>query len=235
MTRQETGIIMDILSAAYPRFYSGPDAPDMRSVINLWAEMFAREDVALVAAAVKSIIEGDEGGFPPNIGQVKAKMRLLTGTEDMTEAEAWNQIARAVRNGIYGANEEFQRLTPLLQRIVGSPAQLREWAMMDSRTLHSVVASNFQRSYRTAALREREMEKLPPEVRTMVQRMEAKGARLPGSGGAEKPSRRTDGTEDRKGGGEDPKRPLPPGKKGEGLPPETKEKGSRNRRLPHTE
>lgn len=36
MTRKETGIIMDILHAAYPRFYAGN--VDMRNAINLWAE-----------------------------------------------------------------------------------------------------------------------------------------------------------------------------------------------------
>ena len=78
MTRQETGIIMDILTAAYPRFYSSTTGPDMRNAIKLWADMFAHDEVALVAAAVKSVIESDEKGFPPTIGQVKAKLRLLT-------------------------------------------------------------------------------------------------------------------------------------------------------------
>ena len=56
MTRKETGIIMDILATAYPRFYSGPDAPDPAKAVSLWAEMFAEDDVALVAAAVKALI-----------------------------------------------------------------------------------------------------------------------------------------------------------------------------------
>ena len=34
MTRQETGIIMDILTAAYPRFYSSTTGPDMRNAIS---------------------------------------------------------------------------------------------------------------------------------------------------------------------------------------------------------
>lgn len=59
MTIEQTGIIMDILTTAYPRFYSGPDAPDMVKTLRLWAEMFARDDVALVAAAVKALIESD--------------------------------------------------------------------------------------------------------------------------------------------------------------------------------
>lgn len=171
MTRQETGVIMDILTTAYPRFYAGPDAPDMRKTISLWAEMFVRDDVALVAAAVKSVIEGDEKGFPPTIGQVKGKLRLLTGSKEMTEAEAWELVSSAIRNGIYGAAEEFEKFPPLVRRIVGSPNTLREWARMDTETVHSVVASNFQRSFRAVSAREREVKALPAEVRAFVERL----------------------------------------------------------------
>ena len=45
MTRQETGIIMNILTTAYPRFYSGQDAPDPRKTMSLWAEMFRDDPV----------------------------------------------------------------------------------------------------------------------------------------------------------------------------------------------
>lgn len=180
MTRQETGVIMDILTTAYPRFYAGPDAPDMRKTISLWAEMFAHDDVALVAAAVKSVIEGDEKGFPPTIGQVKGKLRLLTETKEMTEAEAWELVSGAIRNGIYGAAEEFEKFPPLVRRIVGNPNTLREWARMDTETVHSVVASNFQRSYRAISTREREIKALPAEVRAFVERLEpAKEEALP--------------------------------------------------------
>lgn len=166
MTRKETGIIMDILTAAYPRFCAGN--ADMRNVINLWAEMFANDDVALVAAAVKSVIESDEKGFPPSIGQVKAKMRLLTSAGELTESDVWNVVKKALRNGIYDAAKEFAKFPPVVKRIVGSPEQLREWATMDSETVHSVVASNFQRSYRAISAREREIAKLPADVRALL-------------------------------------------------------------------
>lgn len=166
MTRKETGIIMDILHAAYPRFYAGN--VDMRNAINLWAEMFANDDVALVAAAVKSVIESDEKGFPPSIGQVKAKMRLLISAGELTESDVWNVVKKALRNGIYDAAKEFAKFPPVVKRIVGNPEQLRKWATMDSEVVHSVVASNFQRSYRAISAREREIAKLPADVRALL-------------------------------------------------------------------
>lgn len=168
MTIEETGIVMDILTTAYPRFYSGQDAPDMVKTLRLWAEMFASDDVALVAAAVKALIESDSKGFPPHIGAVKEKLRLISGGDEMTEAEAWGIVAKALRNSTYGSREEFEKFPPVIKRIVGSPSQLREWGMMDSETVHSVVASNFQRSYKAIAQREREIAKLPPDVKAIV-------------------------------------------------------------------
>lgn len=75
MTREETIKVMSVLRGAYPRFYREISKQEALDTINLWADMFSAEDAAVVAAAVKSLIETDEKGFPPTIGQVKAKVR----------------------------------------------------------------------------------------------------------------------------------------------------------------
>ena len=75
----------------------------------------------------------------------------------------------AISNGLYGAGEEFAKLPPLLQRLVGSPAQLGEWARMDSAAVQSVVASNFQRAFRVAQEREDWQKNLPPDVRELIE------------------------------------------------------------------
>ena len=72
---------------------------------------------------------------------------------------------------MYEAREEFEKLPESVRRIVGAPSQLRDWAMMDCDTFNSVVASNFQRSYRAAAQREREIASLPPDVRALVDQL----------------------------------------------------------------
>jgi hypothetical protein len=68
----------------------------------------------------------------------------------------------------YNAAEEFQRLPPLLQRIVGSPNQLREWAIMEAETVNSVVQSNFMRSYKAVVAQEKERAMLPESTRQMI-------------------------------------------------------------------
>lgn len=168
MTRQETGIIMDILATAYPRFYAGPDAPDPEKAVALWAEMFAEDDVAVVAAAVKALIATDDKGFPPHIGAVKAKVRQITQPSGMTPQEAWNLVAKAIRNSAYESREEYDKLPREVQRLVGSPNQLRDWALMDSDTVNSVVASNFQRSFSIRQKADNDFKALPRDVQAMI-------------------------------------------------------------------
>lgn len=179
MTRQETGIIMDILTTAYPAFYNGRNAPDMRMTVNLWAEMFAEDDVKTVAAAVKALIATDEKGFPPHIGAVKGRIRQISNPDEMTEQEAWTHIAKALRNSSYNAEEEFSKLPPILQDVVHAPQQLREWARMDEATVQSVVASNLQRSFRAKAQSRRDFEALPKDVQALAKTFAAALPQMP--------------------------------------------------------
>lgn len=168
MDRAETLKIMAVLRGAYPNFYRGISKIEAEDTVNLWIDIFGRYPYPLVAAAVKSFIEADEKGFPPVPGQIAAKIRLITEPERQGESEAWSLVAAAVKNGLYGYREEFEKLPPIVQKIVGMPEQLRDWAMMDSDSVHSVVASNFQRAYRTELTREAELSKLPPDVKKLL-------------------------------------------------------------------
>ena len=185
MTRQETGIIMNILTTAYPRFYSGQDAPDPRKTMSLWAEMFRDDPVELVAAAVKALIATDDKGFPPHIGAVKASMRKLVQPDEMTEMEAWRLVRQAIRGASMSpssrlitaaggvdnrssAQRHFEALPPILQRVVGGPEQLAAWEQIANEDIDTVIQSNFMRSYRARAQQEREFQALPQDVRAMI-------------------------------------------------------------------
>lgn len=168
MDRTEVIKIMAVLRGAYPQFYRTIDRKEAEDTVNLWSEMFSDEPYPVVAAAVKALIAADSKGFPPVIGQVRAKIRQITTPDEMTESEAWGLINKALGNSAYGSAEEFNKLPAILQRLVGSPNQLREWSQMDTETVQSVVASNFQRSYRARAAQQREYDALPGDVKAFV-------------------------------------------------------------------
>ena len=97
----------------------------------------------------------------------------------MTEYEAWNTVKKAIGNGYYGCVEEFGKLPEILRRLVGSPNQLRDWATMESEALNTVVASNFMRSYRVRAEREREYLLLPSDVKAFMAELSGKLPPMP--------------------------------------------------------
>lgn len=159
---------MEILKANYPFMDKGLTDAEKDARCNLWCDMFANDDYRIVGAAVKAYIATDEKGFPPNVGIIKSHIRKLTEPEEMTEQEAINLIMKAVSNGIYNSGEEYRKLPPVLQRLVGSPARLREWAAMDSDTVNSVVSSNLMRSYKAIQSREKEISALPGDVKCLL-------------------------------------------------------------------
>ena len=178
MTREEVLAIMGVLKAAYPAYYRDMKRSEAESVVALWAEMFRDDPAQVVALAVKAHIANDRKGFPPHIGAIKEAIVKITTPEEMTEVEAWSLVVRAIRNGTYGAKKEFDALPQVIQRLVGSPNQLKEWAAMDADVVSSVVASNFQRSYKAMAASERELLSLPGDVRAAMQSL-ADGMKMP--------------------------------------------------------
>lgn len=168
MTQKETGEIMAVLKVAFPAWYRGLTVPEAIAAVNLWTDMFESDPKAEVEAAVKSLIATQKEGYPPTIGAVKAQLDKLRTGNRMTDEQAWRLIYKAICNSAHNSGKEFDALPPELQRIVGSPNQLRDWALMDADTVNSVVASNVQRAYRTRTEAEREMRVLPASVKSML-------------------------------------------------------------------
>lgn len=194
MTREETLAIMSVLKAAYPAYYKGLTRNDAESVVDLWTEMFKDDSAQVVAVAVKAHIASDSKGFPPHIGAIKDAIAKLYNPDQMTALEAWEYVRQAMRgasmspsscvyiNGITDgkttAERNFERLPELVQRIVGKPSQLAQWADMDAEVVNSVIASNFQRSFNARAAHEREFLTLPSDVKNAMQAIAA-GMRMP--------------------------------------------------------
>nr|DAP98549.1 MAG TPA: replisome organizer [Caudoviricetes sp.] len=168
MDKQEAYQILTLLQANYPDSFRGMSKEAANVKVNLWADMFAEEPFEAVAAAAKAYIATDTGGFMPTIGQLKDMLHRMQSPQQMTRMEAWGLVAGALRNSVYGADDEFRKLPPAVQRTVGSPAQLREWALMDVETVQSVVSSNFQRSFQVCQKREDDYQKLPGAVKSFV-------------------------------------------------------------------
>lgn len=166
MNREETKEILKVLRVGYPNFYKELKKSEADEIIDLWSAMFAAEPVIVVIEAVKSLMCTLK--FPPTIADVKEKIALITQPQTMTEMESWGLVQKAICNSNYHAQEHFDNLPTLIKKIIGSPNQLREWAVMEAETVNSVVQSNFMRSYKAVSAQEKEMSMLPESTKQMI-------------------------------------------------------------------
>lgn len=144
MTHDGVKYLLMVMTSAYPNYKPA----DMRMTIKVWEKILEPYDDNDVVAALKVYIVNDTKGFAPAIGQVIDNIK--TKNDDPGEMEAWGLVRRAIRNGTYGAEEEFAKLPDVVKKAVGSAGQIRDWAKMNVDSVDSVGQSNFLRSYRAA-------------------------------------------------------------------------------------
>lgn len=160
----ETKKILAVISDVYPTFLRERDPG---RTVELWRRIFEDDAYETVSNALMAFVATDTKGFPPMPGAIKEKIRQAATPPEskMTEVEAWSLVLKAIRSANWYAEENFEKLPSDIKRLVGAPQTLREWAMMPEDDVYSVVASNFQRSYRAIVAAQEEFAAIPPAFR----------------------------------------------------------------------
>lgn len=164
MTVVETKKIIAVMLVSYPNFRP----TDIDSMANTWSDMLSEYSYSQVSMALKAYILSDTSGFAPAISQIIAKIQTISTPQELSEAEAWALVSKAIRNSGYNSVEEFAELPPLVQKAIGLPDQLRAWAL-DENYNEQVVSSNFMRCYRNELAKHEELSKMPTDVRTLIE------------------------------------------------------------------
>ena len=164
MTREETIELLMMVQAAFPNY----KPPDKTVAVNTWFLMLSDYPYQQVQMALKAYIATDTSGFAPSIGQIIDKMQMINSHAEQNEMEAWSLVSKALRNGNYKSREEFEKLPDLVKEAVGSPENIHNWAQSDIKSIESVIQSNFIKSYRLVVNRQKEMQKLPKEIKSMI-------------------------------------------------------------------
>ena len=170
MTKKGVSQMLTMLRTMFPNSYSKADENDNMALLYLWDELLKEHEDQIVFIALKSWLSTNVSGFPPTPGMILAEIHKLTDEECMTEQEAWNLVKKAIRNcDMLDPSKEYDKLPDDIKALVGSSGTLLEWACMDTENLHTVVASNFQRSYRTKKNREKEYAAIPESVKKAIE------------------------------------------------------------------
>lgn len=163
MEREETKKIIRIMCDSYPNFKPS----NLTETVDVWNMMLSDYTYREISVALKAYILSDTSGFAPSIGQLVGQIHSMSKPQALNEMEAWALVSKAIRNSSYRSVEEFLRLPEEVQRAIGTPEQLRIWAI-DEDYNETVVMSNFQRTYRAELEKNSNNEKLPDKMQQMI-------------------------------------------------------------------
>ena len=166
MTREETVEIIHIICDCYPNF----KPEDLSRTIDAWQVMLEEYSCEQVAVALKAYITSNTSGFAPSVGAIVAKIQLVSQPQELDGMTAWGLVSKALRNGTYGAVEEFKKLPPLVRQAVGMPDNLKNWATSDYQTIETVIQSNFLRTYETVVKRANEINRMPDNIKSLIEK-----------------------------------------------------------------
>lgn len=160
MTREETAKLLAVINATYPNF----KVENKVQTLDAWTWALEEYPFESIQMAYKVYLKTDKSGFAPSVNQLITNLQKPLELNMMSDGEAWSLVKKAIQNGNYHAEEEFENLPEIVQKAVGSPNMIRQWAMSDTSEVNTVIASNFQRTYKTIAHRELEKATLPNEL-----------------------------------------------------------------------
>lgn len=169
MTREQVGKLLMTIQAYYPNY----NPPDKEITLNAWHIMLAEYPEELVLQALRACIATNTSGFAPDVGQIMSKIQTISQPQELDGMTAWGLVSKALRNGTYGAVEEFNKLPPLVKQAVGLPDNLKNWATSDYQTIETVIQSNFLRTYETVVKRANEINRMPGDIKSLIEKTNA--------------------------------------------------------------
>ena len=168
MTREETKMIIAMLSSVYVNEFSKFSEYKVKQMIDIWSMLLEDEDADKIANATKVWLKTSSNAFMPTPAMLIQKAYDMFQPKGMTEQEAWGCISKAIRNGNYHAKEEWEMLPKEVQQMC-SPNDIRDWASMDTSQVQTVVSSNWQRSFKVREKNRVEYDRLPNQTKRLIE------------------------------------------------------------------
>ena len=163
LKREETVKIIRIICDCYPNYKPN----NLTETVDVWNMMLSDYTYEQISLALKAYILADTNGFAPSIGQLVDRVNSFSHPQELNELEAWSLVYKAIRNSCYNSEYEFSLLPDMVRKAVGTPNQLRTWAM-DENFNEQVVSSHFVRCYRSEVAKDKDFRKMPANIQSLI-------------------------------------------------------------------
>jgi len=167
MEREDVNKILADIAVLFPNFTKMNQASKTETV-NAWHWALKDFSYKSINDALELFIKTSGSDFAPSPSKLISLTYKPTELTELNPIEAWGIVSKAVCRSTYYAEEEFEKMPPAIQQAVGSPNQLRAWAQSDCDALETVIASNFQKTYRTVLERQRTIAMLPQDMKMQL-------------------------------------------------------------------
>lgn len=177
MTGKEVAILIYTVKANYPKFYGNMDKNEFDSLASVWLSCLGDYEFNIAQAGLKLYFTTEKSGFPPTVGQVIDCIHKITDREDdtITELDAWGMVYKAICNSNYNAEQEYDKLPNVVKKSIGNYSQLKQWAMLDTNEVQTVIQSNFMRSYRQAKSDDKDYRRMSSDIRDAIDKQSDNG------------------------------------------------------------
>jgi hypothetical protein len=149
VTENEVGEVVDLLLASYPTQRQRMTRDDSRAMTLAYASALRDLDADAARAAVSALVLTER--WIPTIAAIRAKAAELTQGRARTGAEAWGDVAEAMRR--YGSHRapgvDFEFADPLVAQVV----QRFGWRDLCASDVPGVDRAQFERAYNELAER----------------------------------------------------------------------------------
>lgn len=163
MKREEIVKIIRIICDCYPNYKPN----NLTETVDVWNMMLSDYTYEQISLALKAYILADTNGFAPSIGQLVDRVNTFSQPQELNELEAWSLVYKAIRNSGYNSEYEFSLLPDIVRKAIGTPNQLRAWAM-DENFNEQVVGSHFIRCYRSEVAKDSDFRKMPANIQSLI-------------------------------------------------------------------
>lgn len=169
MTVQEVKNLLAAIQSSYPSF----KPIDPQDTLKLWAVVLEPYDYELISSALITRIRTTDTPFAPAAGELIGIANRFTEDEP-DEAAIVDELRRATRNGTYGAEEEFEKLSPIAKQIVHSPSTIRQWAQITPEEIETVLFSFVKKRIPVIKQRKQEQQSLDPRQIELITKVTGK-------------------------------------------------------------
>lgn len=168
MTDAEIKKLIFVCKANYPAIYQKYSKDDLENQLIAWRMCLDGYTYDEASKGLMAYMRTDKKGFPPVAGQIIDHIQSLQAKDEILPSQAWDMVMRGIKNGSYGAEDEYAKLPELVQEAIGSAQYLRDCAG-DSGFNEGVARGQFERNYAIVCKRAKYSAKVPPSMRLSTQ------------------------------------------------------------------